>query len=64
VLAGYHSRTTCTPDDGQLGRNMYCPIKEYEERIVNDIARRRTKAPKVRSIQCNRMLKYNTHLNV
>jgi hypothetical protein len=32
---------TCTPVDGQLGRNMSCPIKEYEETIVKDIAHRR-----------------------
>jgi hypothetical protein len=44
---------------GQLSRNMQCPIKEYEERIVNDVTLRLHKSCKVRSIRCNRMLKYN-----
>jgi hypothetical protein len=30
--------TTCRPGDGQ------CPIKEFEERIVNDVAHRRHKS--------------------
>jgi hypothetical protein len=35
-----------TPEDDQLGRNMQCPIKEYEERIVNGVAHRRHKNSK------------------
>jgi hypothetical protein len=44
---------TCTPEDGQLGRNM-CPVKEYEERIVNDVALRRHKNFRVRFVVCFR----------
>jgi hypothetical protein len=36
--------TTCTPEDGQLGWNMKCPIKEYKERTVNDIVCRQHKS--------------------
>jgi hypothetical protein len=39
--------TTCTPEDGQLGRNMPCPTKEYEEIIGNDVALRRHKSYKI-----------------
>jgi hypothetical protein len=48
-----------TPEDGQVGRNMQCPIKEYEKGIVNDVAHRRHESSEVRFIQCSRMLKYN-----
>jgi hypothetical protein len=35
--------TTCTTEDGQLGRNMYCKHRENNERIVSDVAHRRHK---------------------
>jgi hypothetical protein len=37
---------TCTPEDGQLGRNMFCPIKEYKERKWKKLHIDGTKAPK------------------
>jgi hypothetical protein len=47
--------TTCTRGDGRLGRNMQCQ-RENNERIVTDVAHRRRK---IRSTQCNRMLRFN-----
>jgi hypothetical protein len=32
----------------------------YEERLVNDVTHRRHRSFKVRSIQCKRMLKYDS----
>jgi hypothetical protein len=45
--------TTCTPEDGQLGQNMQCPIKESKEKIVNDVAHRWHKSSKVSDVDCH-----------
>jgi hypothetical protein len=34
-------------------------VKEYEKRTVEEVAHRRYESFKVRSLQCNRMLKYS-----
>jgi TolA-binding protein len=39
------NHTNCTSEDDQFGRNMYCPIKKYKERMAN-VAAHSTKATK------------------
>jgi hypothetical protein len=63
-LQEYKSKTSYTPEDGHIGRNMWCKQWQLNVRqwnIYNKAARRRQHNLKTYwTIQCSRMLKYST----
>jgi hypothetical protein len=66
VFAGAETLTvaSCTPEVCQLGRNAQRPIKEYEGRIVNDVAHRWHKSSEISVLSMHSSYGTNYNLSI